>query len=111
MVGEAAKNEVLNRLAGAQQIKRLPKHKARIKDTVIHVRFRSGPKKPTTSMWSFNINPNTLTADLELWICGSAKTYYLIPRAAVQQIYNDPAGWPDHTHGGIRVAEINSDTH
>ena len=110
MVGEVAKNEVLRRLAGTASIIRLPKTKVKIGNTVIHTRFRSSSKSGG-NIWSFNINPNTLTADFELWVCGSSVVYYLIPRTTIERIYNDPAGYPDYAHDGIRVADINSATH
>ena len=51
MVGESAKNEVLGRLAVGTQITPLPKDKVRIGNTVVHVRFRSNPKRAGT-VWS-----------------------------------------------------------
>jgi hypothetical protein len=110
MVGEAAKVEVLRHLAKGANIIPLPKAKVRIGGSVVHVRFRSGPKSDGHT-WSFNINPNTLTADFELWICGSSAAYYLIPKSTIRQIYDDPSSYPDHTHSEIRVAEVHAATH
>ncbi len=45
---------------------------------IIHVRFcRTDEKSPAT--YKFNINRNTLSADFELWICGIADHWYLMP--------------------------------
>jgi hypothetical protein len=110
VVGESAKRDVLKHLAKGRPVTPLPKAKVKIGSVVVHTRFRSNSKSGG-SIWSFNINPNTLTADFELWICGSSAAYYLIPKATVEKIYNDPAGYTDYTHGEIRVADINFQTH
>jgi hypothetical protein len=34
----------------------------------------SAPRK-----FKFNINPNSLSAGCELWVCGSAAIYYMMP--------------------------------
>ena len=110
MAGEEAKAAVLKRLAGARHIVPLPKHRVKLGDVIVHTRFRSAAKKGGT-VWSFNINPNTLTADFELWVCGSKNAYYLIPRERIHEIYNAPNGWTDYAHPEIKVAEVDTRTH
>lgn len=58
--------------------------------------------------YKFNINPNTLSADYELWICGSAGVWYLVPIDLIGRIYSDPAAYPDHRHPEIRVVSLNT---
>jgi hypothetical protein len=108
--GDAAKSQVLNFLANGNAIQNLGKAKVRIGARSVHVRYRSNPKSGGV-VWSFNANPNTLTADYELWICGSAEHYYLIPIAEIKEIYEDPAAYPDHRHPEIRVLEVDQGTH
>lgn len=110
MAGESTKAEVVKHLAAGAQITQLPKGKLKIGSAVVHVRFTTRAKGKGV-VWSFNINPNTLTADFELWICGSSATYYLIPKATVRKIYDDPAAYTDYTHPEIRVADISAVTH
>jgi len=62
-------------------------------------------------MFSYNINPNTLTADFEVWICGEADSYYLFPTSVMKSIYEDPDAYVDKTHPEIRVAEVDMATH
>jgi hypothetical protein len=84
--------------------------KYRIGDDVVHGRYRSGPKKGQPAKYSFNINPNTLSADWELWICGQ-DGYYLIPITDIKLIYDDPHGYVDRRHPEIRVCDIDLHTH
>ena len=56
--------------------------------------------------YKFNINPNTLSADYELWICGSATSYYLMPIELMREIYNNPNTYIDSMHPEIRVVSV-----
>jgi hypothetical protein len=72
---------------------------------LVHARFKtSGP-------FSFNINPATLRADYELWICGSASFYYLLPRRVVKSIYEYPDAYVDRRHLEIRVVSVDTNAH
>jgi hypothetical protein len=109
-MGPNAKEQVLQHLADGRSVVRLPKAKAKIGQNVIHIRFTAKGKRGGP-VWSFGINPNTITADYELWVCGSPGIYYLIPQATVREMYDDPKGYPDKAHKGIRVADVNTKTH
>lgn len=72
---------------------------------VVHARYKSrGP-------FSFNINPATLRADHELWICGTPEWYYLLPIDVVSSIYLHRDGYVDRRHPKIRVVSINTTNH
>lgn len=105
-----AKKQVISKIAGNLPIQVLPKDKVRVGRTIIHVRCTTRGKGGGRT-WSFNINPNTLTAHYELWICGKPDKYYLIPIEVMKAIYDDPASWPDKMHPEIRVADIDTRTH
>jgi hypothetical protein len=77
---------------------------------LVHVRFRSDPKADGVT-YAYNINPNTLDSDFELWICGNAETFYLISIDVIQQIYDDPDVYVDKAHPKIRVIDIHTVTH
>jgi hypothetical protein len=77
---------------------------------VFHVRFRSNPKRDGVT-YAFNINPNTLRADYEVWICGAANNYYLIPISTIRSLYDDPDTYVDNRHPEIRVADIRCSDH
>jgi hypothetical protein len=49
--------------------------KIRIGPHVVHVRFCS-TNRNSPHLFKFNINPNTLTADYELWICGDKEYFF-----------------------------------
>jgi hypothetical protein len=73
----------------------------------IHVRFCAKGE----GNYKFNINPNTLRADYELWICGKPEHWYLIPVRVLQEMYDHPAAYPDKTHPEIRVVSLDATHH
>jgi len=84
--------------------------KYRIGAKIIHVRFCSENSGAPTK-YKFNINPNTLSADYELWVCGSASLYYLVPISVIRSIYENPHAYVDRHHPNIRVVSINASAH
>lgn len=84
--------------------------KYRLEHNTVHARFCSRDKGRSTK-FKYNINPNTLTADFELWVCGAAATYYLLPVALMQTIYNDPNTYVDRMHPEIRVVSVDTGAH
>ena len=71
----------------------------------LHIRYRA-KSEDTPDLYIFNINPNTLTSDYELWICGSEDRYYLIPIGAIRSMYGHPAAYPDRRHPSIRIVTV-----
>lgn len=82
--------------------------KYRIEQNTVHVRFCSKDNRRPTK-FKYNINPNTLTADFELWVCGDASTYYLMPVSLMQTIYNDSNAYVDRAHPEIRVVSVDTE--
>lgn len=76
---------------------------------VIHTRFKS--KASSGNKFPYNINPQTLDADYELWVCGGNESWYLMPTSLMQQIYDDPEAYVDNAHPDIRVVTVDLDTH
>lgn len=107
---EEIKRTVYTRIGGSQNWVPSGRAKIRIgKKNIIHVRFCSThPRRPTK--YVFNINPNTLTADFELWICGDQETYYLTPTKIIKDIYSDPDAYQDYHHEGIKVVDVDTDS-
>lgn len=83
--------------------------KYKLERSTVHARFCSKDMGRSTK-FKYNINPNTLTADFELWVCGSAATYYLMPVALMQTIYDDPAAYVDRAHPKIRVVSVDTES-
>lgn len=79
----------------------------RVRDVRIHVRYRAR----VTGKYVFNINPNTLRAHYEVWICGSRDNYYLMPIDVICKMYNHPSAYPDNRHPAIRVVTVNTSAH
>lgn len=106
---EEIKHIVLDRIAADKNWLPSGRAKYRIGHHVIHVRFCSADKSGSP-LYKFNINPNTLSADYEVWICGDADTYYLFPIRLMCQIYDDPEAYVDYHHHEIRVVSVNVNT-
>ena len=109
-MSKAEKDIALAKIAKGQSIVSIGKSKFRIVSCIVHVRFCStnvrAPEK-----YKFNINPNTLSADYELWVCGSASVYYLMPISLMQSIYRNPNTYVDRMHPEIRVVSVDIDSH
>jgi len=102
------KRSVLATIAGGATLSAAGRSKKRIGNNVVHVRFCS-VDSGAPGKFKFNINPNTLSADFELWICGEASDYYLIPISFIHNIYDNPSTYQDKRHEEIRVVSV--DTH
>jgi len=105
-VAEVEKNIVLDRISKGKVWLTIDRARFRIDKNIIHIRFCSTDKQ-SSPMYKFNINPNTLSADYEVWICGNSYIYYLIPINTISRIYNDPESYVDRRHPEIRVVSVN----
>ena len=106
------KEHVLRRIANGMSWKKAVGHgreKWCVGEKILHIRYRSKPVSGGGSTYSYNINPNTLASDFEVWICGNTGIYYLIPIQVVEFIYNHPDAYVDYTHPERRVADVNID--
>jgi hypothetical protein len=104
------KHVVLDLISGGEVWSFSRRAEYRFGPYVIHVRFCSA-ERVGSPRYKFNINPNTLSADYEVWICGDANTYYLIPVQLMRRIYVDPGAYVDYRHPDIRVVSVNVSTH
>jgi hypothetical protein len=105
---EREKHSAIRHLSSGKSVADVGRAKYRIGGAVIHVRFCSQDRR-ASAKYKFNINPNTLTADYELWICGSSRVYYLIPIGHIKAIYDDPTGYPDRHHEKtIKVVSVDT---
>lgn len=62
----------------------------------------------TRMNWPFNINPNTLEADYELWILGWS-LWYLIPIAAIRFMYEAPSAYRNSDNQEIVTVSLNEE--
>jgi hypothetical protein len=76
----------------------------RIRGRKVHARY-------SARNYKFNLNPNTLRADFELWICGSCEHWYLIPIDVIRYMYEQPAAYRDNTHTEIRFVAVDGSAH
>ena len=99
---DVIKRTVLAQIAGQSGIRPSGRATFIIQGKKVHVRYCSPPT------YKFNINPNTLRADYEVWICGSENYYYLIPIEVIRRMYSDPQVYVDSWHPKIRVVSVKS---
>ncbi len=104
------KKAALSKIANGATIVPAGNAKVRIGNSIIHVRFCSR-NKAAPGKFKFNINHNTLSADYELWVCGSAAIYYLMPIEFMRDIYNNPDTYIDRMHPEIRVVSVDTNIH
>jgi hypothetical protein len=109
MAGEATKARILQQVAGSRSYASQGQARYLVDGTVVHVRYKSNPSHGAS--YPYNINPNTLRADYELWICGDDDGWYLIPMDAIREIYEDPHAYVDKHHPEIRVVTVNAASH
>ena len=101
------KNDVLSVISPNTSPIKCGREMYRCGKNVIHARYCS----PGDGKYKFNINPNTLRADYELWICGSATNWYLIPIELIKFMYNHSDAYIDRHHPEIRVVGVDPDHH
>src|SRR5690242_10003921 len=110
LMSDIEKRAALSKVALGTAVVRADNAKVRIGNSIIHVRFCSrnanAPEK-----FKFNINPNTLSADYELWVCGSAQIYYLMPTTFMHAVYQNRDTYIDRTHPNIRVVSVDTKAH
>src|SRR2546425_292217 len=99
--------EILNRIAPGFAPVPWGRVSYRLRGVSVHARYCA----PGTGNYKFNINPNSLRSNYELWICGNAKHWYLIPVHVLRQMYDHLAAYPDNHHPEIRVVSVDALTH
>jgi hypothetical protein len=99
---ETVKHRVLSSISTTSQFLLIGRDSYRIGGVLVHTRFCS----PGKGKYKFNINPNSLRSDYELWICGTTSDWYLIPTHEIRKIYNHPRAYPDGHHPNIRVVSV-----
>lgn len=104
------KSACLSTIAKGGTVCYLGNDKHQIGTKIVHVRFNSQSER-TPARYKFNINPNTLSADYELWICGRSSAYYLIPIPIIQAIYDYPETYQDHRYSDIRIVTVDTSAH
>ena len=104
------KQAALKTLANGASIAPTGNAKFRVGNCIVHVRLCSRSAR-SPEKYKFNINHNTLSAEYELWICGSAQTYYLMPMSFLREIYDSPSTYEDRHHPGIKVVSVDTGMH
>lgn len=104
---------VIDRVANGKSYRRahgVGRNKFDVEGEIVHTRYCS-PSSRNNSRYKFNINPNTLESNYELWICGDEQHYYLIPIHVIQEMYDHPEAYVDSHHAEIRVVSVDRDAH
>jgi hypothetical protein len=97
--------EVMNHVAGPGAWVLGSERKYIARGKRIHAKAVS-PATARNGRCPFNINPNALDADYELWICGTADCYYLIPTDIVRLMYIDPDAYVNKEPGQEEIHTV-----
>ncbi len=109
-MSNSEKRAAVSSLAHGLPVTFVGSSKFRVGSAIVHTRFCSVNAR-APDKYKFNLNPNTLSADYELWVCGIAALYYLMPISFVRGIYQDPNAYNDRHHPGIKVVSVDAATH
>ena len=109
-MNEDVQGSVMGVISGRRGYKENGRSKYRVGDIEVHARFCSTDAKGLPK-FKFNMNPNTLSADYGLWICGRADSYYLIPVRIISTMYSHPDAYVDRHHQEIRVVSLDTLCH
>ena len=104
------KRATLQQIAGDSSIVSVGKAKARIGSHVVHFRYCS-ENRAVPGRYKFNINPNTLSADFELWICGEPQHFYLMPVSIITGFYRHSEAYVDSYHPNIHIVSVDAEQH
>ncbi|MBI5725334.1 MAG: hypothetical protein HZA50_15360 [Planctomycetes bacterium] len=101
------KDSVLNKITLGVKYRACGREMYAIASVQVHARYCA----EGSGNFKFNINPNTLRSDYELWICGDTSHWYLIPVRVIKAMYDHPEAYPDKLHPEIRVVSVDMRDH
>ncbi len=100
---------VLENISEGSPIIHLKKNLAKVNGKIIHYRYKS-KASDMSRRFPFNINPTTLSADFEIWICGNQDLYFIIPIKEIKKIYDDPDTYTNSTKNQSLIKTLTVDT-
>lgn len=108
-MNDSEKKQLVSELAEGEVPAYAGRAKFKVRAGVVHIRFCSA-NSSNSEQYKFNINKNTLSADFELWICGSKENWYLLPMDLIREMHQHPDAYEDYQHPGLTVVSVYSDT-
>ena len=106
-VNEPIKETVLRRIAGDKICAFVSGVTWKVGDQKVHVRYATGKG----GRFRFNLNPSTMRADYEVWICRKPERYYLIPHSVVREMHQHYRAYEDRQHPGLTVVSVDVNNH
>ena len=96
------RESVLRKIAGYKAFKKVGRVSYEIDGNTYHIKVKTGQLKK----YPFNINKAVLSADYEVYVCGTDELYYVIPVELIRKMHLDPSAMPDYTHPGLTVVDV-----
>jgi len=93
---------VLQKIAGNKEFIKAGKVTYTIDGNNYHIKVKTDDLKK----YPFNINNAVLSADFEVYVCGSDELYYVIPNELIKLMHTDPDAMPDHSHPGLTIIDV-----
>jgi hypothetical protein len=106
-VNEPIKETVLRQIAGEKSYAFESGVTWKVGDSKVHVRYATG----RGGRFRFNLNPSTMRADYEVWICGKPERYYLIPHSVVREMHEHHRRYQDRQHPELTVVSVDVNNH
>ena len=102
------RSAVLKKISDHEVKRAVAKGTQRIGPHSVHSRFVSwSSSRP--GRYPFNINPDSLSADFEVWVCGDEDLWYTLPQKVIKEIYDDPDARVATDRPGHRIVTVDAD--
>jgi len=96
------RESVLLKIAGGKAFRKSGTVSYIIDGYTYHIKVKTGQLK----RYPFNINKSVLSADYEVYVCGTDELYYVIPVELIRKMHSDPSAMPDYTYPGYTVVDV-----
>lgn len=101
------KKALVSQLARGEVPREVGRARLRISAGIVHVLYSS---LKSAKQYKFGINESALSADFELWICGSRDQWYLIPMGVIRRLHQHPDSYRDTYQPGLARIFVNTET-
>ena len=99
---DSYRDAVLEKIDGGRDYTKRGRVTYKIDGKYYHIKVKTGQRVK----YPFNINPNVLEADFEVYICGTDFVYYLLPIEVIKNMHSDPSAMPDYRNPGYTIIDV-----
>lgn len=108
---QAIVESLVRKVADGSPVVEIGRSKYRVGDgATIHVRLHRPIASSSRNFW-FDLNPSSLSVDYDIWICGNASMFYVVPQDVIARLYDDPEHYRNKRHPQIHPVHVYVETH